>query len=58
MKYIVKMHDESAAYAYCVYSVFEYEDYTCSEDTRIFCSDDRQEFLSFIEELEKKHGTN
>jgi hypothetical protein len=58
MKLIVKIHDESARYAYCVYSVFEYEDYTCSEDTRIFESDDKQEFLNFMGQLEKKHEAN
>ena len=56
-KFIVKIHDSSARYAYCVYSVFEYEDHTCSEDTRIFESDDRDEFVSFLKNLniQQKH---
>jgi hypothetical protein len=48
MKFIVKINDKSARYAYSVYSVFDYENRTCSEDTRVFESDRLSEFIEFM----------
>lgn len=48
MKLIIKMNDKSARYSYCVYTVFEYEDGNCSEDTRIFETDKVEEFVEYL----------
>lgn len=48
MKLLVKIKDGFSAYAYCVYSVDELTADICKESTRIFASDDREEFLKFI----------
>lgn len=52
MKYIIVIDGvKSTRYIYNVYSVFEYADRSVSEDTRIFESDNKDEFDKFISSL-------
>ena len=49
MKYIIVIDGvESTRYKYNVWSVFEYDDGSVSQDTRIFESDDATEFVKFV----------
>ena len=52
MKYIVVIDGvASTRHKYNVWSVFEYEDGTMSQDTRIFESDILEEFLAYMSAL-------
>jgi hypothetical protein len=51
MKYVINIDNQSSRYTYNVWSVFEYEDGSLSQDCREFASDDKDEFIKFISEL-------
>ena len=51
MKHIIEINDDSARYAYNVWTTFDYNDGTVSKDTQIFESDDRDEFLDFLKNI-------
>jgi len=52
MKYIIEIDGvHSTKYTYNVWDTFIYDDEAVGKDTRIFASDDKNEFLSFIANL-------
>lgn len=58
MKYIIEIDGiNSTRYTYNVWSVFEDDDGSISQDERVFASDNRDEFINFISYLpdEQKH---
>ncbi len=48
MKYILDVNNEGRKYEYNMFTVFEYEDGNCSEDTRVLETDSLSEFATGV----------